>query len=374
MKRKEPSEKKIEYNLGETDALARKWFHSVLGPVSPDEAAKKRMLEAIQAGGDPARKQIPKRLIWVAGCCCLALILGIGTWVWAGGGNGWNLWGPEGTTPLLETESSTVADVTSETEIGWIEPESYFLLKGRKYAYRFGVDSTGSGPLLAKPEELGAALGTVPEEQGEIGGRPVYAYTPVHCEAVVAVQQSTGEYALYEFFSFEEYDNNEDRDAADYLELYGIRSSEDLEKVELYSYPSAESVRLEKSLSQEERSVFYGYFSRLKSSSQEYFDALGISWASDSSGASETGKTVASSSVVSASPSYGANGNNQADSEENTAASWPGSSDSFFEGSVSVRITGTNGLTCSWDYMPNPNFLSRWKVPDEMAEWLEGLL
>jgi len=109
-------------------------------------------------------------------------------------------------------------------------------------------------------------------------GSEVYSYVPAGGESVVAVKKDI-EYQLFRFFVFENYNNNQDEDAVEYLKLYGIEKADDIAKVQFISY--SEQSKLQgiadiagEITNRDEIARFYGFYSVLKNSSDKYFDRL----------------------------------------------------------------------------------------------------
>ncbi|NMA66751.1 MAG: hypothetical protein GX957_11025 [Clostridiaceae bacterium] len=109
-------------------------------------------------------------------------------------------------------------------------------------------------------------------------GSEVYYYLPAGSEAVVAVKKDM-QYSLYKFFTFESYNNNQDEDAVEYLKLYGINKAEDIAKIQFIVH--SEQSKLEGGLDirseitdKNEITQFYDFYSKLKNSSDKYFDRL----------------------------------------------------------------------------------------------------
>ena len=109
-------------------------------------------------------------------------------------------------------------------------------------------------------------------------GKEVYRFIPAGSEAVVAVKNGE-EYSLFKFFTFDSYNNNQDKDAIEYLKLYGINKAEDIEKVQFIIH--TEKSKLEGKLNvtgeitkEDEIARFYDFYSKLKNSSDKYFEKL----------------------------------------------------------------------------------------------------
>lgn len=134
-------------------------------------------------------------------------------------------------------------------------------------------------PSQIKSSDIGQEIAVIDKSPDEsLLGKKVYSYIPAGCEAVVAVLKD-GEYSLYTFLAFESYMNNQDEDAARYLDLYGIKAASDIGKIQFIGYSEEAKLRGEPDIKAEisdpdEIKVFYHYYSSLKNSSDKYFDKL----------------------------------------------------------------------------------------------------
>ena len=180
-------------------------------------------------------------------------------------------------------------------------------------------------------EEVGEPLAVIESSVDQsLIGCTIYRYTPVNCEAIVVVDRNE-QLEIFQFFTFTSYEDNQDEHASEYLELFGIYSSEDIEKIEIYYYPDAYSIELEYLMSsQEEIQEFYTYFERLADSSDAYFQAL-----SDHVPPGSTSGTTA------------------------------------LENSRPIHIYASNGLKFNMVYYPKIEFISRYKITDNFAAFLD---
>ena len=127
----------------------------------------------------------------------------------------------------------------------------------------------------AKEGEIGERITVISEGMDPgMTGLEVYRYLPAGGDAVVAVKQE-GLYRLYGFHTFQSYMENRDEDAIRYLELFGIRSSEDIEKIQFYRYGDGNARVLAGEITDAAgKETFYGFYSVLKDSSDLYFNTL----------------------------------------------------------------------------------------------------
>ncbi|MGE5614513.1 MAG: hypothetical protein ACM3XR_08910 [Bacillota bacterium] len=121
-----------------------------------------------------------------------------------------------------------------------------------------------------------ADIATSPDKS--LIGCEVYSYIPAGSEAVVAVKRENG-YQLFQFFVFESYNNNQDEDSARYLALYGIDEADDIAKIQFIVHSEQSKLEGRTDVRQEitdrdEIEKFYGFYSKLKNSSDKYFDKL----------------------------------------------------------------------------------------------------
>ena len=128
-------------------------------------------------------------------------------------------------------------------------------------------------------EDIGKKIAVIQDTPDEsLNELEVYEYIPAGGEAVVAVKREDG-YELFNFFTFESYNNNQDEDASAYLKLYGIENPEDIKAVQLIEYTEQSKVEGKLSIVGEitepsDIQQFYGYYSVLKNASDKYFEKL----------------------------------------------------------------------------------------------------
>jgi hypothetical protein len=134
-------------------------------------------------------------------------------------------------------------------------------------------------PAAISESDIGDKLADIKDSPDKsLIGCEVYRYTPASGEAVVVVKKD-GAYVLFNFFVFESYNNNQDEDAARYLEVYGFTKPEDIVKIRFIGH-SEESKILNRTdvlgeiTDRDEIARFYDYYSKLKNSSDKYFEKL----------------------------------------------------------------------------------------------------
>jgi len=109
-------------------------------------------------------------------------------------------------------------------------------------------------------------------------GNEVYSYIPAGGESVVAVKKDD-EYQLFRFFTFESYNNNQDEDSVRYLALFGIDRADDIAKIQFIGHSEQSKLQgrtdiLGEITDRDEIERFYSFYSVLKNSSDKYFDSI----------------------------------------------------------------------------------------------------
>lgn len=231
-----------------------------------------------------------------------------------------------------------------------LDPSIYF--EDRQYLpldaermQAFGFSGEISG------DKIGAKLGEV--SQGNNAGKEVYAYLPAGCEAVVAVKNGTA-YSLYAFSAFESYLRNQDEDMEAYLQLYGIHSAADIQKV-LINDRELETSKIRE---------FYTYFSALKNSSDGYFENLknnstGATPPSDRN--SNTNMPLLEAPVAPASGTAGT-----------SEGSEPGSN-ALADAHI-IKVYASRGLYFEMPYYPRIGYISRHQVSGDFQAFLAQFL
>jgi len=289
-----------------------------------------------------------------------------------------------------------------------IENKHYILLsEDMKSDYAF--------PASVSDSDIGKKITTITTtiDSGLLGCE-VYEYLPAGCEAVVAVKINN-KYKLFRFFNFESYNNNKDEDAIAYLKLYGINSAQDILKIQFIRY--SEEAKLEGRVDvineiadSDKIAEFYNYYSVLKNSSSEYFESLfnyqpahdgDTDQISEKKGeveinpdpglvppdlpqdyAETVGTGYADDAVlveadVKDNPATDRGPNIIYDTEApmsgsggTSSAGSAGSVGNALGNSVNIRIYNRHGVYYETVYYPNIGFISRHKVTDEFAGFL----
>ncbi len=394
--------------------------------IQPGPDAEKRMLNSIinrnQSRKEKDMKTLSiKRLVPVLG---LAIIIAGSLLVKNLLPGRSNRISPEGEiqTDDLDAREDMVAPLTDQFRID----DRHYILLYDELRKEFGFPAQVSG------EDIGekiAVIESTPDES--LKGLEAFEYIPAGGEAVIAVKREDG-YRLFNFFTFESYNNNQDEDAIAYLNLYGINGPQDIKAVQLIEYSEESKVEGKLNIVGEltepaEIEQFYKYYSVLKNASDRYFEALfgyrpgadpgnvTIDPAPDAGavpdigpapdepapgeGAAEDTPAQAQDAPLvpdapSAAEDLPLNPDTPVSSDSSASSSHPGmmdmgdssSSQSGFvppsQGSagnalanpIGVRIYNKNGVYYETMYYRNIGFLSRYEVNKEFADFLESYI
>ena len=237
--------------------------------IKPDENAKKRMLDNIMRSA--GKKDGSRRMYFVKAIPAFALTVvvaaGVLMYSLKPGNNG----SPPGQVTDLAGgigREDAAAPLLDQFRVD----DRHYILLTDELRNDFGL------PSEIKEGDIGEKLTDITVSPDEsLTGREVYRYVPAGCEAVVAVKGDDG-YRLFRFFTFESYNSNQDEDAVEYLELYGINSAEDISKVLLIGHSEQGKMSgvddIREITDRSEIEQFYGYYSVLKNNSDKYFDRL----------------------------------------------------------------------------------------------------
>jgi len=242
--------------------------------IKPDETAKSRMLDNIINHSYRKKEHIMTSFKFKKAIPALAMIVVI-----AGSVLTYNLiWGsndPAYTPPGYMADGDDLVRedaVAPLLNIFKIDDKHYVLLNDDMRA-EFGL------PAAILESDIGEKIADIKESpDSSLIGCGVYKYTPAGGEAVVVVKRDA-EYLLFKFFVFESYNNNQDEDAVRYLDIFGIKKPEDIAKIQFIGH-TEESKMLNRTnilgeiTDGDEIARFYGYFSKLKNSSDKYFEKL----------------------------------------------------------------------------------------------------
>lgn len=232
--------------------------------------------------------------------------------------------------------------------------------------------------------DIGNYIATIKSDSNVYGsknleGYKVYEYIPAGCQAIVAVE-TDGKYALYEFSGFLSYIKNSDEDALEYLKVYNINSAEDISKIVVGSYSNSGMVIDNKS----DIAKFYNYFKDLKNSSDEYFDLIYKSRINDIVPPDDpvisqiapyypeydVSTDVAEDAIIQ-SGTYEGGTDGPTSVAPGSAA---GSAGHLLSNSHQIKIYTASGLYYETVYYPNIKFISRYKISDEFANFLNDLI
>jgi len=257
------------------------------------------------------------------------------------------------------------------------------------YVEEFGFPATIS------EKDIGQKLTTIEKSPDEsLVGRDVFTYLPAGCEAVVAVKRNN-EYELFRFHTFESYMNNQDEDAIEYLNLYGIEGPEDIAKIQFIVHN--EKSRLEgftnitaEITDRNEIAKFYDFYSVLKNSSDKYFEKLfGNNKAGSSrdveidvahpvgqenKDSSNKGSVDSIPPVYATAPEPSQSMIDQGETGSGSVAPSQGSSGNALDDPVTIRIYNQNGVYYESSYYKNIGFISRYEITAEFADFIENYI
>lgn len=281
---------------------------------------------------------------------------------------------------------STPEDAAAKDPSVYFEDRQYLPLDAeRRQAFGFSGEISG--------DEIGAKLGVI--SKGNDAGKEVYTYLPAGCEAVIAMKDGAG-YSLYAFSAFESYLRNQDEDMAAYLQLYGIHSAADIQKVLIG----------ERELETGKIPDFYTYFSALKNSSDGYFKSLKSGSTNASAGNNgSVSSPLPPDNSVSHSPNQDNSAGSPPDGDYNTnlpllqapvapdaggsgkageghvgaagtiAGSAPGSPGSnALADARSIKVYTGHGLYLEMPYYPRIGYISRHQVSSDFQTFLDQFL
>lgn len=175
--------------------------------------------------------------------------------------------------PGLVTDSDAREDMAAPLLNEFTFNNRHYYLMSDEMRSEFGF------PARIDENDIGEKLATITKAADQsLIGREVYGYKPAGCEAVVAVKKDDS-YLLFQFLSFESYNNNQDEDAIEYLKLYGINKAEDIAKIQFIVYSEQSKLEGRLDISGEITDLnditrFYNFYSVLKNSSDKYFELL----------------------------------------------------------------------------------------------------
>lgn len=323
--------------------MTRETLWNSLDRMTPDEESVSRIWDTILHSGATAPKKAKKGVQkWIAAAALFCILVGGALYL----GNA------AGLLPTPSSESSFTSN-SSCAETAQVTDE--FVWDGKTYcAVSNSLD--WNLPATVSSQEAGPQLDVIQSSaDASLIGCPIFEYAPLSCDAVLIVQRDS-RYEVFTFFTFQAYEQNSDVDAQEYLSLYGIQDTGDIEKVELLT---PEGSLLHTFATPEEIQQFYGEYAALKNSSEEYFAALGITHSP-----SEPGDSILYMIADSTTPQ-----DLDHDADTQTSPSRPGTN--ALANSIQIRIHAVNGLYYDTPYYPNIQFLSRYRVSDSFAAMLE---
>jgi len=287
-----------------------------------------------------------------------------------------------------DSEESTnldMADIAQVKDQFMIDNKSYIILSEEQKS-EFGLRNT------INESDIGDMLTTITTSvDADLIGSEVYTYLPVAGEAVVAVKTGNN-YKLFRFFTFESYNNNQDEDVSAYLELYGINSAADIEKIQFIGH--SEEAKIEGRLDiineitdNDKITEFYKFYSAIKNSSDNYFDKLFNYKVSNNDGqntfpeqtelpADQTGLPTGDTGT-SDMPITDIGSDTIIDKGDAGASSSDGSQGSAgdaLNNSVTIRIYNQSDIYFDAEYYPNLGFISRHEVKDDFAGFLKNYI
>ncbi|HAX74163.1 MAG TPA: hypothetical protein DCY20_11620 [Firmicutes bacterium] len=256
---------------------------------------------------------------------------------------------------MLSNDSGLEMDIAEVSLFRW-QGRTYVLLDDAT-ANQWGVSTT------VIDADIGELL-TIIESDGKLSGCEVYAYLPVQSQALVVVKNELG-YDLYQFMTFERYENNQDEDAIAYLTVYGINQASDISFIEIGNNTITDQHQIE---------IFYQHYSALKNSSDAYFEAL-----FGSNQSNDLPRTVAQIETTTTSPDTAVSSDGtliepteSSDASQGETSAYEGSATGL-EHAVPIRIHTKSGLIYETVYYPELGFISRFAVGEEFTEFLRQL-
>ena len=378
-----------------------------LDNIEPDEFATRRMLNNIlqykekRNGGIWMRAKSLRRVIPLA----LVLVLVVGTTV------SYQLIRKD-KSDYTRSEQRFTGEAMAEDSIinedAIAKVENQFQLDEKHYTILLDDHRKDFGfSKNIKEEEIGELIASITKSVDQkLIGKEVYEYLPAGGKAVVAVKRDKG-YELFKFFSFDSYMENKDEDAVDYLELHGIYDAKDIDKVQFIKISDRGKVEGYTDIAvtidqREDVEKFYNYFSQLKDSSKEYFDQL-YNYSNIDKGNIEPVIDLPRESIPADAPDTPVSSGQTepaiidtitdikergvgVDSITSNGSSEPvtgagktiepsaGRAGNALNDSMIVRIYNKQGVYMETIYYPNINFMSRFKVNEDFANFMKNFL
>jgi hypothetical protein len=408
--------------------MKREELRRAFDSIGPSREAEKRMLNNILYKSGKAREEKTRpsfsfRKAVPVLAIALVVVAGIALWGIATG----NLTGRNADDGRLIANDSIGSGPGREDAVYVLKDqfqlgERHYILLRDEQRKEYGLPGTISDG------DIGDKIAVISTSVDEsLVGLEVYRYIPAGGEGVVAVKREDS-WQLFRFLSFESYINNKDEDARAYLELYGIYSADDIEKILFIGH--SERAKLENRMEilaeltdMDRIKTFYDYYSAIPDSSERYFDKLFGNTGSDHGGEyvdavpdpampEKSDRVVppvlpdyrdgviydmpvapdytGQDAVPDPSGNYGTEPANAADDlagrtsaksgvqpgyQGETSASYSGSVGSDALGNpITIRIYNRSGVYLETVYYPNMGFISRHEVNDEFAAFLRGCM
>ncbi len=248
-------------------------------------------------------------------------------------------------------------------------------------------------PNAVKEGDIGERITDITiSSDNSLKGKGVYRYLPAGSEAVVAVKVDNN-YQLFKFFTFENYNNNQDEDSVKYLTLHGITKAEDILKVQFIVHSEQSKLQNKTDIraeitKQEEIAKFYSYYSVLKNSSDKYFDKLFNFNSVDGGGKDIETPIETPVDKPDSAPDHTSNANDlpleiseatsandmmdmgDTDSGSGSVEPSEGSAGEALSNPITIRIYNQSGIYYDSPYYVNMQFLSRYEVSDDFADFI----
>ncbi|MDF2540102.1 MAG: hypothetical protein K0S76_3123 [Herbinix sp.] len=401
-------------------------FKESLSKIEPNDRTTRRMLQKVltykeQRKEESRMNKINIRMVIPALAIVILIAAGIGTNKFMDKtGDSDNFVG--NTEDLVNDNSSGEGDLDGIFPEDWvaiidnqfqIEDKHYYLLSEELRVEFHFPDKVNEYDIGNKITDITTTV------DSDLLGCEVYEYLPSGGMAVVAVKINQ-EYKLFRFYSFESYNNNKDEDTASYLKLYGINTADDIAKIQFLGYSEAAKLEGRRELLSEISDAgnifeFYNFYSMIKDSSSDYFDQLfnytssgneeidpvlptndepkinpeltAPDYVPENIGTDMIGTDEIGYGVDAISPDAGDLDTSVSDSDyifdsgeqgvsngKTSSSGSAGSSGNALSNSITIRIYNQQGVYYDAEYYPNLSFISRHKVTDEFASFLNDYI
>ncbi|MEG0570581.1 MAG: hypothetical protein RR497_02940 [Oscillospiraceae bacterium] len=205
-------------------------------------------------------------------------------------------------------------------------------------------------PTECEKNDCGTKIGTISKSVDKtLIGCNLYKYKNLNAQGILVVERNN-KFELFIFYGFTAYNENHDVDANNYLEMFGIFSANDIKKIEITEFDDQDIVANNTITDTNTIKKYYDFYSVIKDSSKEYFQAL-----------SSTSKKPDLSSAFT-------NG------EGGVSPGYEGSAANKLSNQKNIILHAKNGLLYSAPYYPNIAFISRHKVNNEFKSFLNTII